>query len=252
MILAANKYGSSAARLPLYEYSGTAPLFFRDNRGNWELVFTGDCTVSFRRLNGPVDIFAVGGGMPAGDSVGNAANGYAQGGSGGKGGGCVTALGRTLTPGTRYPVQIGLSSLSTSAFGITAPAGGGANGGSGALTPGSPGGSGGDGVLAFGSGGTLYEAGTPIRFGAGGGGGAAKGVWGGTLLPAGAGGATGGGAGGSGGSDESLDAKNGRPNTGGGGGGASRNNETGSPGNFPGPGKGGSGIVILRNARESS
>lgn len=254
MIIAASKYGLSAARLPLYEVSsGQAPLFFKDSQGNWEMVFTGDCTVTFSRLNGPVDIFAVGGGMLAGNSVGNGTN-YAIGGTGGRGGGCVTDPGRTLTVGQSYPVQIGQSSLSTSAFGVTAPAGGGSGGGNGA-TVSENAGNGAAGVLAFGrsteSDLTLYEASlgdSAIRFGAGGGGGAAKAV-GGALKAAGSGGATGGGNGGSGGSDETPESRAGKPNTGGGGGGGSRNNETGSGGNYPGPGKGGSGIVIIRNAR---
>lgn len=260
MIIAASKYGLSAARLPLYEYTGQAPLFFKDSQGNWEIVFTGDCTVTFSRLHGAVDIFAVGGGMPAGNSVGNGTN-YAIGGTGGRGGGCVTDPGRTLTVGQSYPVQIGSSSLSTSAFGVTAPAGGGSGGGNGA-TVSENAGNGAAGVLAFGrsteSDLTLYEASlgdSAIRFGAGGGGGAAK-ASSGSLRSAGSGGATGGGAGGdglgSGGSDTNQDAKAGKPNTGGGGGGGSRNNTTGSGGNFPGPGAGGSGIVIIRNVRAST
>lgn len=256
MIIPIVKY--SSANLPKYDYTGQAPLFFKDNQGNWEMVFTGNCTVTFSRLITNVDIFAVGGGMPATGSEGYAANNYAKGGSGGKGGGCVTSLNKALNAGTEYRVTIGGSSLSTSAFGVTAPAGGGSNGGAGAVTPSSAAGNGTDGVLAFGrttaSALTLYEdslGDSAIYFGGGGGGGAAKGSWSGSLLAAGTGGASGGGAGGSGGSDETQEARNGRPNTGGGGGGGSRNNTTGSEGNFPGPGLGGSGIVIIRNARAS-
>lgn len=254
MIIPTVRY--SSVSLPQYTYTGQAPLFFKDNQGNWEMVFTGNCTVTFSRLNTTVDIFAVGGGSKAGLSEGYSSNGYAKGGAGGKGGGCVTATGQTIETGVAKQITIGGSDSSTSAFGITAPAGGGSNGGAGAVTPSSAAGNGSPGVLAFGrtteSDLTLYESSlgsSAIKFGAGGGGGAAKGSWSGSLLAAGTGGATGGGAGGSGGDDETLAARNGSPNTGGGGGGGSRNNTKYSEGNFPGPGSGGSGIVIIRNAR---
>lgn len=250
MIIARTKLWGSGSLLPNYDFTGAAPTLLKDNSGNWELVFLTGCTITFNRLNTDVDVFLVGGGAKAGDSIGNAANNYAVGGAGGKGGGIVNDT-LTLETGVAYPIVIGGSGQDTTAFGKTAVSGAGSNGGAGAYT--SAAGNGADGVLAFNNtGGTLYENGTPIKFGAGGGGGAAKASAGSALRAAGSGGATGGGAGGSGGTDETEAAKAGKANTGGGGGGGSRNNETGSGGNFPGPGKGGSGIVIIRNHREET
>lgn len=254
MIIAKQKLWGNAFNLPNYDFTGAAPTMLKDNSGNWELVFLTGCTITFNRLNTDVDVFLVAGGAKAGDSIGNAANNYAIGGAGGKGGGIVNDT-LTLETGVAYPIVIGGSGQDTTAFGKTAVSGAGSNGGAGAYTAAA--GNGTDGVLAFNNtGGTLYENGTPIKFGAGGGGGAAKASASSALRAAGSGGATGGGAGGDGsgsnGSDSNADSKNGRPNTGGGGGGGSRNNETGSGGNYPGPGKGGSGIVIIRNHREET
>lgn len=252
MIVPMVRYGSAARNQPKYEYTGAKPLFFSDSQGNWELVFLADCQITFSKLPGPVEAFLVGGGAIAGLSEGYAPNGYAKGGDGGRGGGTLTAS-PTLQVGTRYPVTIGQSGTSTAAFGLTAASGQGAYGGAGAQSGAA--GNGSDGVLAFGTGGTLYENGTPIKFGAGGGGGAARGDWNHSLLAAGSGGATGGGAGGAGDGSEAQNQNrggDGAPNTGGGGGGGSRNNTMYSEGSFPGPGRGGSGIVILRNARTST
>ena len=251
MIIPLMRYGGAARNLPKYEYTGAKPLFFSDRQGNWEMVFLADCTVTFAKLPGPVEAFLCGGGAIAGLSDGNAPNGYAKGGDGGRGGGTLTAS-PTLHVGVRYPVTIGQSGTSTAAFGLTAASGQGSYGGAGAQR--SAAGNGSDGVLAFGTGGTLYENGTPIKFGAGGGGGAARGDWNHNLLPAGSGGATGGGDGGAGdgSEDQTHRGGDGAPNTGGGGGGGSRNNTMYSEGRFPGPGRGGSGIVILRNARSNT
>lgn len=249
MIIPLMRYGSAARNMPKYEYTGSKPLFLSDSQGNWELVFLADCTITFSKLPGPVEAFLVGGGAKAGLSEGYAPSGYAKGGDGGRGGGTLTAS-PSLQAGVQYPVVIGQSGTSTAAFGLTAGSGQGAYGGAGAQS--SAAGNGSDGVLAFGTGDTLYENGTPIRFGASGGGGAARGDWNHSLLPAGSGGATGGGDGGAGDGSETATSRDGKPNTGGGGGGGSRNNTRYSEGNFPSPGRGGSGIVILRNARSNT
>lgn len=247
MIIARTKFWGNASALPNYDFTGTAPTFLKDNNGNWELVFLTGCTITFNRLDTDVDVFLVGGGNNAGAS--SNWPGGAQGGAGGKGGGIVNDT-ITLETGVAYPVVIGGAGQATTAFGKTAAAGAGSNGGAGAVSPGYAAGNGVDGVLAFNTGGTLYEDGTPIKFGAGGGGGAAKGSDSVSKMAAGAGGATGGGAGGSGDSDETDASRAGKANTGGGGGGGSSISGTGQ-GYYPSPGRGGSGIVIIRNARSN-
>lgn len=249
MIIAMNPYGSEALNLPQYEFEGTAPEFLKDNNGNWEIVFKTGCTITFNTLETDVDVFLVGGGARGGSTQGNPNNGYALGGNGGKGGGVVNGT-LTLETGVDYPVVIGGSDQATKAFGLTAAPGAGSNGGTGACT--SPAGNataGIDGVLAFNNtGGTLYENGTPIKFGAGGGGGAAVGT--GATYASAAGGATGGGHGGSGNPNEAESILAGVANTGCGGGGAGRYYNSGT-GGAQSPGYGGSGIVIIRNARSN-
>ena len=249
MIIPLFNYGSAAAALPNYDYTGAAPTLLKDNNGNWELVFLTNCTITFNRLSTDVDVFLVGGGNDATRS--SNWSGGAEGGAGGKGGGIVNDT-LTLEEGVAYPVVIGGGGQATTAFGKTAAAGAGSNGGAGALSPGYAAGDGTDGVLAFNNtGGTLYENGTPIKFGAGGGGGAAKGSDSVSKMAAGAGGATGGGAGGSGDSSETDASRAGKANTGGGGGGGSSIYGT-KQGSYPPPGRGGSGIVIIRNSRSST
>ena len=244
MFIALTKPWGSASSLPGYDFTGTAPTLLKDNNGNWELVFLTNCTIFFNRLSTDVDIFVCAGGNNAGNSTGNNANGYALGGDGGRGGGTATET-KTLEVGVGYPVVIGGAGQASSAFGVIAAAGAGSYGGQGACTsPARAGGNGTDGVLAFGTGGTLYENGTPIKFGAGGGGGSAN------SYAAGSGGASGGGSGGNGSTDEPESVRTGKANTGGGGGGGGRISPT--SGYSQSPGRGGSGIVIIRNARSST
>lgn len=255
MIIPQVKYGSAARNLPVFSVTGSAPQILTDSSGNWELVFTKDFEITFSRIPGPVDIFVVGGGGKAGSNAGNyisRTNVYAQGGRGGGGGECITRSGMQLTAGQTYSGSIGKSGTSTSAFGITAAAGalgGGAAGaqcayqyGSSAQTYATDAGTADAGVLAFGDADTLYRPG--FLYGADGGGGSAKAYT--QEGDASAGGTSGGGSGGTG--DNFGSGSAGAANSGGGGGGGARHNDTVSGS----PGLGGSGIVIMRNARVSS
>lgn len=257
MIIAMTQYGGGNRQLPKYTvHSGTAPLLLVDpnNDSYWELVFLGNCEITFSRLLTNVDVFVCAGGMPGGSGTGywgNYNDCEAKGGKGGNGGGTVTTTAITLQEGIRYAVRVGGSGQPSSAFGATAETGTGANGGSGAYSAwkGSivrnyDGDAGGDGTVAFGSGETLYQNGR--KYGPAGGGGSARSSLNDNQQAKGAGGETGGGDGG--------DDSNGLPgtaNTGAGGGGGSscqRLNKTEGAYNKLG-GDGGSGIVIIRNAR---
>ena len=265
MIVAKTAYGAiGALNMPKYEATGVRPLFYKDDDGNWELVFTGNCVITFSKLKTAVDVFVVGGGRTGNNGTGkleSASKSYAYGGDGGKGGGIATQLGLTLSTGKEYPVTVGTAGLSSSAFGVTAATGTGSDGGAGAKhqrgwpTDGRfAAGNGSPGVLAFGTADTLFEPGR--RYGAGGGGGSAYSTLGGNLAAAGAGGATGGGNGGSdasGGNNGYGEA--GAANSGAGGGGGSsyiwNTRDDATYHTRPG-GTGGSGIVIIRNARGST
>lgn len=265
MIICATQYGGAAAlALPQFSCTGTPPTLYQDADGDWELVFLRNCTITFQRIKTPVEIFMVGGGASgksgAHKEVWATWDGVygmqdnATGGDGGGGGERVTTQSPvTLTPGTTYHINIGESGVSTSIpeLGLSAAAGTVGGGATGAVAykgnQGSPrvdAGSADDGSLAFGTGGTLYENGTPIYFGAEGGGGSAFSLTlGGSSADASAGGDTGGGDGGSNGSGTA-----GTPGTGSGaGGGAACTDGSGAAG-----GLGGSGIVIMRNARSNT
>lgn len=255
MIIPVVQYGAGSARnLPLYDCTGVSPQFFKDSDGNWELVFTGNFTVTFRRLRTPVDIFLVAGGKQGSNGSGylNAYNDCeAKGGAGGNGGGCVTRTNETLTVGTEYIGTIGASGLPTSFATFVASSGDGSSAGGGAKhywkgtqVDSSAAGNGTAGVYAFGDSETLYQAGQ--KYGAGGAGGSAFSTLNNTPAAAGTGGVTGGGNGGS-----NSNGAAGLANTGGGGGGGSAYFRGDGQQNYAG-GAGGSGIVIIRNAREST
>lgn len=228
---------------------------FASWKNNWKIRFLTSGTFTVTKLNGwngQLDVFLVGGG---GGSKGGSA------GTGGGGGGYTTmANAVSVVAGTAYDIAVGAGGSgqanggNTSAFSVTASGGScnngsrGGNGGSGGgayqhadatgtCEGGSDGGNGGDG-LDSGSGGTGQGT-TTREFGdssgklyAGGGGGSSnKGLY----NPA--GGAGGGGTGGR--YVDGSGGTNGETNTGGGAGGAGVNSTM----------SGGSGIVVIRNAR---
>lgn len=246
----------SLEQLPKFTYTGNYKIVDDSNTpinsslGNWKIHFLTSGTLTFTTLNGAengIDVFLVGGG--GGGGKGNRTFG------GGGGGGYTTTAKRIMvTLNTPYNIAIGAggtadaSGGSSSAFGATAKGGGNGKG-----TPQIPendagvaasGGNGGSGGGAFkgvsgasdggstgttggrGQGTTTREFGEPggKLYSGGGGGGAYN-------APPGAGGAGGGATGG----------KSASNNTGGGGGGCMHPS---------GPvGSGGSGIIIIRNAR---
>lgn len=275
MIIAATRYGSSSGgggsgSLRYTVISGADPTYFVDTEtGDWELVFLSSSRIKFTSAPSSVEVFAVGGGAKGYD--GSVTGATANGGVGGAGGACVTDT-KSVTVGTEYQVDIGASGQSSSAFGVTAASGGGSSGGAGASAihggGGSVGGNGSQGSLAFGrlsatTGRTQYEASLDqqgqdpvvIYFGAGGGGG---GAWRGTdnaSSPRGTGGTTGGGTGGkpATNTDYAYSAgESGTANTGSGGGGGGAVVYGYGSGNGLSGGLGGSGIVIIRNARAST
>ena len=233
---------------------------FASWKNNWKIRFLTSGTLTFTKLNGwngQLDVFLVGGG--GGGSLR----------AGGGGGYTKTSKNIRVSVGTRYAITIGAGGTganaggSSSAFSITAEGGTGGykngrdgypgNGGSGGANGaddsaiGAAGGSDGSngGSTSRGSGGT--GQGTTTRefgnssgklYAGGGGGGAYTGVGG-------AGGAGGGGAGCQD-ADDITPPANGQANTGGGGGGGSDFIEANKYSN------GGSGIAIVRNAREAA
>lgn len=271
MIIPLMKYGSAARNLPVYSFTGNAPQFLKDENGNWEIVFTKDCQITFTRLPGPVEIFLVGGGGKGGSGSGyveSSSVSASYGGNGGAGGECKTVP-ATLNTGVAYTVTIGGSGLPTAVqasgvFDVTSAAGAQGGGATGAVhtrngdqAQRTDAGTADNGVLAFGTGGTLYENGTPIYFGADGGGGAAYSTALGDHAVASGGGTTGGGNGGSDASDSTNGGygEAGQANTGSGGGGGSSCKRSTDPRNDAmnhgrEGGLGGSGIVIIRNHRE--
>ena len=205
------------------------------SEGNWKIRFLTSGTLTFTNLNGAengIDVFLVGGGGN-GETI--------RGARGGGGGYTKTVKGVSIAIATPYTITIGASSGTTSAFGASANGASGANGGSGgggggssSGTPGNGGSNGGNGTAGNVSQGGTGQGRTTREFGkstgklySGGGGGSAAGAGAAGDSTAGAGAAYGGAA------------KNGVANTGGGGGAAYGGTA----------GHGGSGIVIIRNAR---
>lgn len=240
---------------PKYTYSGTAPRFKHDDSGNWEICFTGDCQITFQRVLSTIDVFVVAGGLKGKYGEYGSGTDTAVGGKGGNGGGIANASAVRIWPNEMYKVHVGKAGEDSNAFGVQAFAGSGYEGGVGAKVSGSSvtrtaaiGSDAGESYddCAFGTNETLFWPG--YKYGSGGGGGGAKvndtstdGARGGggrtvdgVLLPA--------GGDGRGGNGEA-----GTTNSGGGGGGAgfviSSTNIS-----YEG-GKGGSGIVIIRNHR---
>ena len=205
------------------------------SQDNWKIRFLTSGTLTFTNLNGAengIDVFLVGGGGN-GETI--------RGARGGGGGYTKTVKGVSIAIATPYTVTIGASSGTSSAFGASANGASNADGGSGGGGGGSSSGTSGDGGSNGGNGtaGNVSQGGTgqgttTREFGestgklySGGGGGSAAGAGAAGDSTAGAGAAYGGAA------------KNGVANTGGGGGAAYGGTA----------GAGGSGIVIIRNAR---
>ena len=228
------------------------------SQDNWKIRLLSSGTLTFTDLNGAeggIDVFLVGGGASGG-------------GRGGGGGGYTkTQKSVSVKVGIEYPIIVGAGGLApttsakvppnaggaTSAFGLTAnggdtsttgdyPSSGGSGGGSGKVggagySGGSDGSSGGGDDGGSGQGTTTREFGESTgKLYAGGGGGGAV-----TTNETSSGGAGGGGDGGGVGADPRP--KNGDANTGGGGGGLGNLYSSATYAS------GGSGIVIIRNAR---
>lgn len=203
----------------------------QDGTVNWEIALLSgsNAVLNFGRVVDYVDVFLVGGGQSA----------VGQGGRGGYGGACVTCSGETKIPvsgNTNYPFTVGGSGGDTTIFDRTASSGGGSAGGVGGIncTEGS------DGVYAFSNAASLLYSGR--KYGAGGGGGGYNHRRQG-YVPGAGGGETGGGTGGM---NLSTGGTDGEANTGGGGGGLYWDDYTYVASSA---GAGGSGIIIIRNAR---
>lgn len=221
---------------------------FANWKSNWKIKFLTSGTFTVTKLNGwngQLDVFLVGGGGGGGTDY-----------SGGGGGGYTkTQKNISVNVNQAYPISVGAggarasSGGKSSAFGITVNGGNGAvnsnvngaNGGSGGGSyegdgtggnGGSNGGNGGGSNYGTGQGTTTREfGGNSGTLYSGGGGGGKQGIGGGH-----------GGAGGGADANKSASA-----NTGGGGGGGSWSSSSTVSG-----GTGGSGIVIIRNAREAA
>ena len=208
---------------------------FANWKGNWKIRFltSGKFTVTnMHGWNGKIDVFLVGGG-----GAGNAGQAYLSGGGGGR---TATHKGIIVSVNNDYPIVVGAggsasraSGGNTSAFSKTANGGGGASGGGG------DGGSGGgqwdnaggsDGSNGGGSNGGAGQGTTTREFGESG-----------NTLYSGGGGGFGSPGGDGGGGSANTSEVNGVDNLGGGGAGYTTDNT-----HF---GRGGSGIVVIRNAR---
>ena len=253
-----------------FEFGGTYE-FASDGSGNWEIALLNSDILKFKKTPGVVDIFMVGGGNPGG--IGSATSNSDTGGAGGAGGECKTFLSISLTKNTNYTITIGQSGTptslvsSTTGTNLSANAGGNNNGGNGATvtndTRTAVASAGGNGTYAFNTqtNRLLYSE---VLFGAGGGGAEVVHQYNATYIysnssshgGSNSGGLTGGGAGGkievplySGGAIRYTQATKGDSNTGAGGGGAYYFGPYGTNGQV---GAGGSGIIIIRNHRESA
>lgn len=244
--------------IPEFNYTGSYEIVNDNNESittstdDWKIRFLTTGTLTFANTNGAsagIDVFIVGGGGNGGLSYGGNVGGglYSAGGGGGGGGYRVTMKNIQVQAGIAYDIVVGGPCGDSVAFGKTAQCGGnggnatsnsdgskygvggsgGSSGGRGAMTNSAQPGDGEDGEYEFG--GTSGK-----RYGAGGGGGSGYNKDTGSSRTA-IGGCDGGG-----GSNEDAIA-----NTGSGGGGESYPKS----GKLP-AGKGGSGIVIIRNARQ--
>jgi len=233
-----------------------------DGTVNWEMAITStqsDALIRFDRVV-PVDIFLVGGGASGGQgyAVGDS---NCHGGDGGKGGSRVIRSNVQLTEGQNYSIYVGQSDQATTFAGYTANSGA-ANtagtGGDAGYNSSSLGTAGSDGEVAFYTqtvkDTSLLGALNGRKYGAGGGGAPARSAnlgehtsW---SVGAKAGGATGGGTSGTDPTGGNVQGQRigypGQANTGAGGGGSCGDRFTGS---YPAGAAGGSGIIIIRNAR---
>ena len=259
MILNVNTKPNSSG-VPVFTYTGNYEIVDDNNNAltdlkakNWRVRFltSGELTITnLKGANNGIDIFLVGGGGGGAQNIAGSSKGS---GCGGGGGGQTKMFSNVLlNKNTEYTITIGAGNKDgynvsggwSSAFGYTAEGGasahpgsnyGGGNGGDGSyyMT------SGGNGAKEFGIG--------PFYYGGGGGGGAQWAT--GTVYSPGAGGLGGGGAGGTaytGTSSPIQSGQHGATNTGGGGGGAGGKRYDSPQLNG---GRGGSGIVIIRNIR---
>lgn len=241
------------ASFPKYTYNGS--LHYTDEgSGNWHVKFTTGGTLTIEKAM-TIDVFLVGGGYGGNAGTG----GYrCYGGNGGRGGNVYTVYNRKIPAGT-YAIEIGSGGSSgsagsaTNAFSLSSSSGtAGAAGGIGASIAGTDSGAitystaGSNGVYAFGT-----SAIDGVMYAAGGGGAACvntKFVWtknfGGESKP---GGTTGGGHGADAQADGSAATNN--TGSGGGGGGADASGNGGGGAHSYSGGYGGSGVIIIRNAR---
>lgn len=247
-----------AKKIPKFSYTGAYETSSDDTYWYIKLKSSGKMTFTYRKN---IEVGCVGGG---GGTISN--RNYAHiGGFAGGGGGYIKTGTTTAEAGTAYAVTIGAggegingwrddvtaeSGGATSAFGISAPGGGGGSfdspgagtgaGGKGGYYINIQGANGGSGLKLFGFG----------PFGGGGGGGSGAG---GMALAGGTGGAGGGGNGGRGGINgvDGGDGGNGAANTGGGAGGAGGGWYEEPYQSRPGKaGSGGSGVVIIRGTQD--
>lgn len=247
-----------AKKIPKFSYTGAYETSSDDDYWYIKLKSSGKMTFTYRKN---IEVGCVGGG---GGTISN--RNYAHiGGFAGGGGGYIKTGTTTAEAGTAYAVTIGAggegingwrddvtaeSGGATSAFGISAPGGGGGSfdspgagtgaGGKGGYYINIQGANGGSGLKLFGFG----------PFGGGGGGGSGAG---GMALAGGTGGAGGGGNGGRGGINgvDGGDGGNGAANTGGGAGGAGGGWYEEPYQSRPGKaGSGGSGVVIIRGTQD--
>ena len=231
-----------------FTFSGSS-VFTGSADGDWSLVLKSNGNLNITSMPTNVDIFAVGGGGNGGLSSTFSDGGVIFGlGGGGGGGGYRTTLTNVKLNETSYTVNIAPATGSSSITGIITASGGtnggeldagtgGASGGRGGNSASNAGGAGGDGGYAFNDANFNPGGGFPAgyRFGAGGGGaGGYDSRYG--FAGGGAGGTNGGGAGAYAGGGENAVA-----NSGSGGGGCAPYGST--------RGAGGTGIIIIRNAR---
>lgn len=256
----------SFSTIPEFTYTGDYEIVndsdepITVSQGNWKIRFLTSGTLTFTNLNGAengIDVFLVGGGGAGGQWCNGGSDG-----SGGNGGYTKTSKGVTVTAGTAYNIVVGAGAASqtvenangkpggkTSAFGVTVDGGDGGTawqseegrinkGGSGGGSGNSDGNTGGNGGSDGANGGSAYWSGgtgqgtTTREFGETG-----------KRLYSGGGGGSWNGKGGAGGGADA--GKSASANTGGGGGGGYNSSEA----SVTNGGKGGSGIVIIRNAR---
>lgn len=230
---------------------------------NWELALLSGtrAKINFARTTGPIDVFMIGGGNPG--YQGSVKDNVVRGGKGGQSGGRVTRRNMEVEEGVDYSFTVGGSGASTFIFGQSTMNGQETSGGAGASVeiayhpPVTQAEEGSNGEYAFGAETSLLFSGR--RYGASGGGGGigvsetvsyeipgegSRQTEMSVLLPGQGGGVTGGGSGG----NNVTAAVSGTSNTGSGGGGAFLGTDHGRN-TYGSVGAGGSGIIIIRNAR---